>query len=650
MKIVIPSGIAAALILAAALFFSLQSPRHASAAEDLNAAVQATTAYKGWIKLTVEYPPGLKGPAPNPPVPAAFAEYIHPDGSFTGTLPRPSTRCIPTANSRYSFWSVPPRNCHLHSQTTNEIHLGTMLSLQHQEAIDYATLINRHQMILAVQKRSSAAILSPSRNPPTAMPPASTSPLCLPRRSQKIRQRKQHRISSAPPSPSGSTATTSSHACVTINALTVPSWSTTHTTSPKSTTSTIIGAPVPPRSSTICLTQNIQTLMDRIDARAEKGFGDGTAFITSYGLDDHASPDPSAYAYLFDHARRQWLCPPTSTASSIRSAQAVKNFPATSSGPRPQIGPPPTSRNSSPFCTVPTQPNSLLRATAITAPAASTSKPAPAPIPARSAVCSSVRPLTSSPGNASPTFIWPDRRQVNLQIGIPSCALRHTAGRRITPANLGLHYKRANDPGDGGGTWWLDPTRDDMPVEISWSANDDKGNPTTTSKTTYTDYAQLPTMASGTPPTGSKNAPIPTLPANPQNVRWHLPLPPHPPPLPHPSTTPWFQPPHPNSPSPNPHHNPHQPPIPCPHPTSILTHTTSRLDYPLRGWFVSDGGSGFILSTPVIPSPSCAPTTLSTVRPLRVAAALTPVAADPQGRPRDLGGIVLHSYLTGGLS
>ena len=134
MRIAIPTGIAAVLVIAAVLFFSLQSPRHASAAEDLNAAVEATTAYKGWIKLTAELPPGLKAPAPNPPLPAAFADYVCTDGSFTCSS---AVDPMHPENGQFeiTLWSVPRNEIATYTPAANEIHLvgiAAALAIHHQ--------------------------------------------------------------------------------------------------------------------------------------------------------------------------------------------------------------------------------------------------------------------------------------------------------------------------------------------------------------------------------------------------------------------------------------------------------------------------------------------------------------------------------------
>ena len=56
------------------------------------------------------------------------------------------------------------------------------------------------------------------------------------------------------------------------------------------------------------LTQNLQTLMDRLDARAQKTFGNYTALLANYELDANNQPSPNhGFVFLYAVHDHQWL-------------------------------------------------------------------------------------------------------------------------------------------------------------------------------------------------------------------------------------------------------------------------------------------------------------------------------------------------------
>jgi hypothetical protein len=79
MRIAIPSGIAAAIILATVLSVVLVPGHQATAAEELQQVAQANTAYKGWIHIhaTLQAVPGTTLPAPKESLPSDVWDHVN---------------------------------------------------------------------------------------------------------------------------------------------------------------------------------------------------------------------------------------------------------------------------------------------------------------------------------------------------------------------------------------------------------------------------------------------------------------------------------------------------------------------------------------------------------------------------------------------
>ena len=483
MRIAIPTGIVAALILAAVLFFTLQSPRHASAAEDLNAVVEATTAYKGWIKLTTTFPEGLKAPVPNPPLPPSFGNYIHPDGSWT--FASPVDPMHPDGKYTIYFWSVPRREIATYNADTNEIHLGTMQDLQHQAAIDYATPITITDLLAVHKKEFGRDALTVKESPEGDASRFDITLFSSPEEAKAFA--KEHNIEFL---GTGVTIWVNRDHLITRMRLEDP-----HGPVMLNYTYNVpelhdiydIGAPRSAKVIDDRLTQNLQSVMDRVDARAAKGFGNYTAFLASYDLDADGKPSASfGYAYLFAVHDRQWL------------ANQYRLFEVPRPGRKPTRGvvlqaPPAGWPNPDLAKLLPI----LQNATPTEYFVATTDHGSSGFFQTRTGnyqtqpLDSNVLPYSFAQKRLT-TFIWPDR--LSNEIGSPSVH-SDLLQDKDHPGLVGIHFVRlekVSEDTDGGNTWWFDPAKDDMPVEKDWSINDSKGNPTTISKTHYLQYAQLP--------------------------------------------------------------------------------------------------------------------------------------------------------------
>ncbi len=90
--------------------------------------------------------------------------------------------------------------------------------------------------------------------------------------------------------------------------------------------------------------------------------------------------------------------------------------------------------------------------------------------------------------------IWPSRYVTGIRAGTDASLTQDAAH----PGLIGIRYKRTPQPDEGTteineSTWWLDPVRDDMPVETTWSSSPRAGAAVRTEmRVRYLDYAQLP--------------------------------------------------------------------------------------------------------------------------------------------------------------
>jgi hypothetical protein len=483
MRIAIPSGIAAALLAAALLIVSLESPRQASAAEQLNAAVQATKAYKGWIKISAQFPQSMTAPASTQPLFAGAGSYKNTDGSFTyvhSTNPTDPT----DHNPELAFWSVPRNEIATYFFATNEIHLNTMMDIQKQEITGHPTPTTIAE-IIDEQKRAFGIIplaikesvdgdlirfdITLFASPEAAQKCATEYNMAFLGTSISVWVNHDHLMTRM--------RLDDPHGPITFNyTYNVPDIHDLYD----------LGVP---RSAKIVderLTQNLQTLMDRLDAHAQKTFGNYTALLANYELDANNQPSPN-YGFVFLYAvhDHQWL------------ADKFRLFQKTKAGRKPRPGivlqsppanwPSPNLQTLLPILhdAAPVEywiMSGKLGWRGFLQEATLTYDTERVP-DYQSAVDFQIKNVA--------TKIWPSR--INDDIGSASV---HTdvLQDKDHPGLIGLHYVRIEklDNTDGGSTWWLDPKRDDMPVEYSWSLIDAHGKPTSSSHTHYLKYAQLP--------------------------------------------------------------------------------------------------------------------------------------------------------------
>ncbi|MCK4626470.1 MAG: hypothetical protein KAV00_14220, partial [Phycisphaerae bacterium] len=77
MKIAIPSGIAAAILFAVGLWLTVQTSQPVSAAEQLKEVVKVNTAYKGWIHVTLETVNSPKSASSSAKIPRSGVTHIN---------------------------------------------------------------------------------------------------------------------------------------------------------------------------------------------------------------------------------------------------------------------------------------------------------------------------------------------------------------------------------------------------------------------------------------------------------------------------------------------------------------------------------------------------------------------------------------------
>ncbi len=486
MKIAIPSGIAAAVLLAVGLWLTVQTSQPVSAAEQLKEVVKVNTAYKGWIHVVAK--PQLSSTVPSAlkiRLPSLAHEHINTiDGTSVKVKEFKDERLI-------DFFSPPRKERITYSSKTGEIRIGSMSD----------------EMCKAMAKSAST---SPSVSQYLAMLKKETGR--DPYEVKRTRDGRTERYDIVPfkDAAEAKKCRAENSSFMSYSNLTV--W-----VDPKSkliqklrieqegiivVASFTYGEPVikdiyslgVPRDAKVIdsrLAQQVKVILDRLDGRAVKGFGDCVGVITVTGvLPDGRLDAKERVGFLHVYATNgdKWLA----NNYRIGKPRSKRGWPASAFAlaappkgwPRPDV-------------------KSLLRQIRH---AATT----------RYVIINGSQGWMGWSNPRSPPFarlihpkektvriadeglggvIWPNNYRNGWQNpGVKVKAISDkTRGRRL----IGLHVERAEQIDQGMGRretiLWLDPTRDDMPVEKTRRIYDGKGKTVTTEvRTQYLEFARLP--------------------------------------------------------------------------------------------------------------------------------------------------------------
>ena len=473
MRITIPSGIAAALIVAAFIAWSLHSPAQASAAERLEAAVRATKAYEGWVKRETIHPEKKADPS----LPTRDIYYFKSDGSYAWVMERDGKLYV-------HLCSVPSAEIMSYDGAAGEIHLNTLLDVQKQQGIEdveaptenLADLITSEKQLLGhdpvkIKESRDGDVsrfdVTRFSSDEEAKQVETREKVQLLPRSYTMWVNKDHLIVRARfDDRSGSSVDEYTYGITDVESV------------------YDLGDPKSAKVLDERLASDFRTLMNRIDARAAKGFGDYTALLTSDEFDANGQPSSNrGLICLYAVHGNQWL---VNRYRLFHATYGEAQLPGVVLQTPPPKWPIPDLQKLVP----------ILREAA----------------PMEYAVMDGDRGWYGTfqaktlnyrretvPGSYARSYfpyrsvtaqLWPSSSISGIGSPQRRSDLLHD---KAHPSLIGVRYvdlDKSADPVDGGTTWWLDPSQDDMPVQRS-SSSKDKSIAITT-ETHYVDYAQLP--------------------------------------------------------------------------------------------------------------------------------------------------------------
>lgn len=481
MRMTILSGVAAAVLFVCMLLWN-HGGGNAQAADAVRAAAETTSAYKGWVHTvaTVEMAKDAKLPSSVSPMPHRVEYHQNTrDGSSAETRQYAKTRevifrSIATGEESHyrsgsetlEITSIPPENLRAYSNEINPVTLAELLQMLRNEY---------HREPLSIQETTTGALKRYdvkffesfkeaeefSRGKSVQVFGDAISLWVDP----KTRLLTRMQFSPAP----GVTVTMD----VTYG-------------TPDLNDIYDLGVPRKVKIVNHRVPLNLQTILDRLDGRAKRGFGDCVGLLCSYGKDATGKVEQD-YGYITLYATQgdKWL---------INEYRLVSK--------RPQAG-------------------TVLKELPANWPAPDVEKLLPdlkQGLPTRYFVMNGDRGWMgwySGQANPYPDARTVDPKELNYRLGQQGLAGKLWPSRFKTsigfegikadilqdaahPGLVGVHYKTTPQPDNGAAgisesTWWIDPTRDDMPVEVTWSYfQKEGGDAQIQSRVRYLEHAQLP--------------------------------------------------------------------------------------------------------------------------------------------------------------
>jgi hypothetical protein len=478
MRITITSGIAACVLAAAGLLLFTQNNRTASAAEQLQEAVEAGKAYKGWIHLTADSA-GIKPPPGAPALPKRVTYH-----SRTVDGARANVREYEGGRDITIYWPA-TQEMVSYSAKTGEVHLSSLndetVKVMQQNGMP-ATL---GELLAMYKKQLGRDPVSVKETAEGVLKRFDITFFASDAEAEKFH--KEH--------DSGFLGRQMS---VWVNGDKLMTRMQFDDPSGKVTADISYGPPEihdvydlgAPRTAKVVderLKDDLKGLMTRLDQRPIKGFGDYVALLAGYRQDDAGKVAADfGSVTLFAAKGDKWL------ANEYRLVATSR--------PRPE---------------------NVLKELPPNWPAPDVAKLLPAlfagkatqyfimdgdhgwagwyqeganPYPGARVITAKERNMLLSEIALASKF-WPTSFNTGIGASGTTADLLRDAAR---PGLVGLHYKRV-PIGQSGitysseNTWWLDPARDDMPIETTLSSTETgQPKPESVTHTRYDKFAQLP--------------------------------------------------------------------------------------------------------------------------------------------------------------
>jgi len=479
MRITMTSGIAACLLAAAGLLWLTRSDRTASAAEELQQAVQTTTAYKGWIHQTAS----SAGLTPPPGTLALPKRVTYHTNTADGTVAEVREYA---ARLDVTMYFPQKREMATYSGQSNEIRLGSLSDERAKAVPNIALPATVGEMLTMIKTQMVHEPASVKETPEGDLKRYDIVFFASDAEARKFREERN-----GDPLLRGMTVWVNRDKLMTRVKFDDPSVPVTLDATygpPEIHDIYDLGVPHSAKIIDERVKDDLKSLMARLDQRPLKGFGDYVALLCSYNQDAAGKVSPD-YGYVTLYAAKgdKWLANEYRLVSTNRPGPEVvlKELPPKWTAPDiAQLLP-------ALLATKPTQYfimdgdhgwSGWYDYQSMSYPNARSITP-----PERNARLGD----QALAGNFGPT-------SDKTGIGSPGTTAE-VLQDKAHPGPVGLHYKRVPTPQNGTSdtsedTWWFDPARNDVPVEETWTSTDlGQTKPRVTMHTLYTKYAQLPT-------------------------------------------------------------------------------------------------------------------------------------------------------------
>jgi hypothetical protein len=460
MRIALPTGLVAASLAAAALFL-LRPPPVARAADALNAAVENTAAYKGWVHGTATIPPDAT--PSNTPIPTRVSFHAN-----TTTGANAEVREF-ADDLQVRFLDPAARQAAAYSQKTNELVLTSLNDEQLRE-------LRTHPAPTTVAQQLALFKQEENQSPST------------------VKQSSDGNLTRFDVSfPSDNDIPQSFTFWVNADSLIVR----VHVDNPVApyTLDVTYGPPeihdvydlgVPRTAKRLDrrINKDLQILLSRLDARALNAFPNTTTLLAQYDVDaDGNALTDDGFVTLVASKGKAWLALEyrlLARPTSLFHNAVLKSAPANWPDPDLQTLLP-ALQSAAPltlYIFTDTEGWSARYNYTINRLAGLQTQPP------------KVRNVMI-PSVGFARYLWPN----SIRDGLtgPDAHLSLLANDPAHPRLLGLHWTRTgsmgNQPYTTDTTWWLDPARDDLPVERTSTTT---GALTSSSHITYSDFTQLP--------------------------------------------------------------------------------------------------------------------------------------------------------------